>query len=272
MIDPAIYKDARGIFYRETLFGRLCSALAVTTIQADVNTLYQSLHYYGNEVSGPSVPLSLRRSIVVEVLTARTNADIIAIKTTYKNTFNEDLERRIVPIFGDYQFAHMIQSILTASRDEEQTSTYSVEDDVETLYESAEARFGSDPAIFFSVLSTRPFQHLNKVFALYTATHKKDLLEVAHSEFSSNIKTLIINTIKTIENRPKFIAEQLEGTMWGIGTRNWKLIRLIVRNRFELKEIKQEFLARYRYSLYERIRGDTQYWYRKMLLATVGRD
>ncbi len=80
------------------------------------------------------------------------------------------------------------------------------------------------------------------------------------------------NLVTCIENRPRYLAEQLEKSMAGLGTNDKVLIRLILQSREPslLKSVKQEYLMLYKKSLSKRVDGETSGNYRLLAAAIIG--
>jgi len=88
--------------------------------------------------------------------------------------------------------------------------------------------------------------------------------KVIKKEFSGWLEKSLLNIVRSVQNRPAFIADCFENSMKGLGTNDEKLIRLVVRYRDpRLREpIKAAYLQKYGKSLRHRIEGETSGDYR----------
>jgi hypothetical protein len=122
------------------------------------------------------------------------------------------------------------------------------------------------------ILNTRSEAHLRAVFAAYKQQYGKTVESVIKSEFQGHLERALVALVKSIENRPNFLAERFEKSMHGIGTNDRMLIRLAVRSRepILMNAIKQAYQARFSKSLHARVKGETSGNFEKLLLAIIG--
>lgn len=122
------------------------------------------------------------------------------------------------------------------------------------------------------ILNTRSENHLRAVFIAYQKAFNTPFEKVIKSEFSGDLNKSLVALVRSIENRPKFLAERFERSMAGMGTRDEMLIRLTVRCREPnlMTSIKHAYQSIYGKSLFKRVEGETSGDYRKLLLAIIG--
>jgi len=240
-------------------FGKLCVGLSKTILEYDTWCLYDAIKGLGTD-----------DDCLIDVLVGRTNADIIALTKSYKEMYKKSLEDDVKgDTSGDYRTT--LVSILQGSRNESNIS-HDVESDVDALYKAGEGKVGTTESTFINILTNRSYSHLREVFDKYHEKYKKSMDKVINSEFSGNIKKLLNAIVRTTIDYNQYIAEQFENSMKGIGTRNDKLIRLVIRYRepLQMKKIKEEYYKIYGKTLAKRIEGETSGDYRKLLLTCIG--
>ncbi|ORX55244.1 Annexin [Piromyces finnis] len=226
-------------------FEKLCSSLSRTVLENDV-------WYLRNAIKGLG-----------------TDDDC-----TYKETYNKNLEEDVRgDTSGDYRNA--LVSILKANRNENdfQFNDKDASEDVFTLYRSGEGKVGTDEDVFIEILTNRPYSHLIQIFEMYQQKYSNSMESAIKSEFSGDIKKTLLAIVKTTKNLSQYIAEQIENSMKGLGTRNDKLIRLIVcyREPALMERIKKDYQKLYNKTLAERIDGKiSDKDYKNLLLACIG--
>ncbi|KAG4087345.1 Annexin [Neocallimastix lanati (nom. inval.)] len=240
-------------------FGKLCVALSKSILDFDVYCLHEAIAGIGTD-----------EDCLIEILVGRTNADIQAITTAYKQKYHNSLEKDIKGDTSGY-FERLLVALVQGNRDETNTN-YDVKADVEALYKAGEGRMGTDESAFISLLCSRSDTHLRKVFDRYQQKYGHSVEKAVKNEFSGDVKKALVNLVKSITNRNEFIAEQFEDSMKGFGTKDNKLIRLTVRYRDPqiIEPIKQAYKTMFGKSLKKRIDGDTSGDYRKLLLTCIG--
>ena len=164
------------------------------------------------------------------------------------------------------------QKSLQGTRDEIGHYQYNIDADVHSLYKAGEGRMGTDESQFIHILCNRPDAHLRSVFQAYQQRYHKKFTKVIKSEFSGWIKTAMCYLVSWIQNPAHCVAKNLENAMKGMGTDDQALIRQLVRNRTPvfMNQIKGAYMAKYKRSLRERIKGETSGDYRRTLLAVIG--
>ncbi|KAI8593969.1 Annexin 11b [Geranomyces variabilis] len=207
---------------------------------------------------------------LLEILVGRTNAEIAAIKNTYRVKFNKDLESAVQSETSGH-FRKLLTALLVAQRDETGAG-YDINADVENFYKAGVGKMGTDESAFISLLCNRPATHLRQVFAAYHQKHNMTMEQVIKKEFSGDLEKALLNIVRSIESHPWYVAKQFEKSMAGLGTKDNKLIRLTVRHRDPkvMGQVKQAYQQQFGKSLYSRVEGETSGDYKKALLACIG--
>jgi len=202
-------------------FGTVCKGVALPIIEYDCDLIR----------SACDLTFTANYTYLTEVLVGRTNHDINALKTYYKDKFNENIEDIIKKkCFGDMERLYL--TCLEAKREE--TKEYTEEDianDVETLYKATEARWNASEKIVTDILCHRQFQHLRNVFFAYQAKYHKPFTQVIENKFIGPIRKNFIVLAKSALNRYQYIAEEFNRAINTNSVQHNKLIRYTIRYR-----------------------------------------
>ena len=145
--------------------------------------------------------------------------------------------------------------------------------DARALYEAGERRKGTDVNVFITILTTRSYPHLRRVFQKYSKYSKHDMNKVLDLELKGDIEKCLTVIVKCATNKPMFFAEKLHQAMKGVGTRHKTLIRIMVsRSEIDMNDIKACYQKLYGISLCQAILDETKGDYEKILVALCGRD
>uniref|UniRef100_A0A8C2J2M2 Annexin n=1 Tax=Cyprinus carpio TaxID=7962 RepID=A0A8C2J2M2_CYPCA len=124
---------------------------------------------------------------------------------------------------------------------------------------------------FMSILCTRSFPHLRRVFQEFVRCSNKDIEQIIKKEMSGDFKNAMFAIVRSVKNQPSYFADRLYKAMKGLGTDDRALIRIMVsRSEIDLFNIRKEFKETHEASLHEFIQGDTSGDYRKTLLIICG--
>uniref|UniRef100_A0A6Q2YJJ4 Annexin n=1 Tax=Esox lucius TaxID=8010 RepID=A0A6Q2YJJ4_ESOLU len=111
---------------------------------------------------------------------------------------------------------------------------------------------------FMSILCTRSFPHLRKVFQEFVRCSNKDIEQIIKKEMSGDLKQAMYGIVCSVKNQPNYLANRLYKAMKGIGTDDRALIRIMVsRSEIDLFNIRKEFKETHDCSLHEFIQVET---------------
>lgn len=208
---------------------------------------------------------------LIEILCSRNNAQIRKIKETYSRVFKgRDLEKDLIKETSGH-FKRILVSLVQANRDESTTvDPNAVQQDAMALYNAGEKQLGTDESTFNLILVSKSEAHVRAVIEVYGSISKRDFETALKSEMSGDLLQSFLSVTRCIRNKPRYFAIQLKKAMEGAGTKDRKLIRIVVtRCEVDMADIKREFQNEYKKSLESWIKDDTTGDYRRMLLALV---
>uniref|UniRef100_A0A8D0HB13 Annexin n=1 Tax=Sphenodon punctatus TaxID=8508 RepID=A0A8D0HB13_SPHPU len=210
---------------------------------------------------------------LIEILASRSNREIREASRAYQEIFKRDLAKDIVSdTSGDFQKA--LLSLAKGDRSEDSHVNDELADnDARALYEAGERRKGTDISVFVTILTTRSFPHLRRVFQKYSKYSKHDMNKVLDLELKGDIENCLTVLVKCATTKPAFFAEKLNLAMKGSGTRQKILNRIMVsRSEVDMNEIKGYYRQLYGTSLCQAILDETKGDYESILVALCGGD
>lgn len=224
-----------------------------------------------DELRGAMKGLGTDEDTLNEILASRTNREIREIDRVYREELKRDLSKDIVSdTSGDYRKA--LLSMVKGDREENLGVNEDMADsDARALYEAGEKRKGTDVNVFTTILTTRSYPHLRRVFQKYTKYSQHDMNKVLDLEMKGDIEKCFTTIVKCATSKPMFFAEKLHQAMKGVGTRHKTLIRVMVsRSEIDMNDIKACYQKLYGISLCQAILDETKGDYEKILVALCG--
>uniref|UniRef100_A0A914CX85 Annexin n=1 Tax=Acrobeloides nanus TaxID=290746 RepID=A0A914CX85_9BILA len=256
--------------FGEDLNKRLKSELSGDFEEFILGLMEPPAQYDAHQLHKAMSGLGTKEHVLIEILTSRTNAQIIELKQVYKQLYRKELEDDIK---GDTSghLERLLVSLSQGARDVTwNTDPLKANQDARELYREGEKKLGTDESLFNRILATQNFLQLRLVFDEYEKVSKHPIEKAIESEFSGDIKNGLLSIVKVVRNRIAYFAEQLYNSMKGPGTRDSDLIRLIVsRSEIDLVDIRQEYEKLYKTSLEKAIESDTSGAYKEGLIAIV---
>ncbi|XP_006776522.1 PREDICTED: annexin A1 isoform X1 [Myotis davidii] len=248
---------------RKALTGHLeevALALLKTPAQFDADELRAAMKGLGTD-----------EDTLNEILASRTNREIREINRVYREELKRDLAKDITAdTSGDYRTA--LLSLAKGDRAEDFSANEDMADsDARALYEAGEKRKGTDVKVFTTILTSRSFSHLRRVFQKYAKYSQHDMTKVLDLEMKGDIEKCFTTIVKCATNKPMFFAEKLHQAMKGAGTRHKILNRIMVsRSEIDMNDIKACYQKLYGISLCQAILDETKGDYEKILVALCG--
>ncbi|KAF4512437.1 hypothetical protein G6O67_001577 [Ophiocordyceps sinensis] len=237
--------------------------LARGPLLADVHGLYDSM-------AGPGT----KEVVLNDILLSRSNADIKAIKSAYKQTFHKNLEDAVKGDLSMKTERHFLM-VLSANRAEDAApvAPQQVDDDVMQIYKATEGKMGTDEVLVCSILSYRNDNQIRAIAHSYKQKFNRDLEKVIKSEFSGHMRDALLFQLRHAVDKYMHAATLLEESMAGMGTKDHLLVSRVVRfhwDRNTLANVKGAYQQKYGASLGGRIKGETSGDYGRLMLACVG--
>ncbi|KAF2257652.1 Annexin, partial [Lojkania enalia] len=237
-------------------------AIARGPLANDAYTLYDAIKGAGTD-----------EQVIDDVLIARSNADINAIKAEYANIFKKTLES---DLRGDLSMGtqDMYMLIISARRNEDSIGVFAqqVDQDVTALQDALGSLIGKNSSRVCEVLLTKNDAQVRAICSAYSQRYGKTLDKVIKSKFSGHMEKALCLFIERANNRAVSDAIQLEDAMAGMGTKDKLLVQRVVRahwDRQHMQQVRTEFQKKYGKDLVARIKGETSRYYEDLMVACV---
>ncbi|XP_066523262.1 annexin A6 isoform X2 [Hoplias malabaricus] len=238
---------------------RLIMGLMMTPAEFDAKMMKKAMEGAGTD-----------EHALIEILVTRSNQEIQDMCAAYKKAFKKSLEDAICSDTSG-KFCRILVSLAQGAREEAPADMDRAVQDAQDLADACNA--DSDEMIdkFMSILCTRSFPHLRRVFQEFVRCSNKDIEQIIKKEMSGDVKNAMFAIVRSVKNQPSYFADRLYKAMKGLGTDDRALIRIMVsRSEIDLFNIRKEFKETHDASLHEFIQGDTSGDYRKTLLILCG--
>jgi len=206
--------------------------------------------------------IGTRESILIDILTQSSNAEIAAIRLAYP-AVDHDV---ISDTSGNFQ--NVLRELLKGNRQEITFITdFQAEKVAKEIYQAGEQRLGTNDSKFVEIFTNYSPYFLARVDYHYTRLHGHSLVWAIEKETSGYYKDALIALTKPPD---VYFADRLQKAMQGIGTDDWGLIYIfVIHDKAQLKHIAQIFSQRGHGNLPQRIENDTSGNYRKTLLSLL---
>ncbi|XP_071837117.1 annexin B9-like [Apostichopus japonicus] len=209
-------------------------------------------------------------STLLEILCARNNAQIKAIKDAYKKTYHNDLESDLQSETSGY-LKRTLTGLVQGNRDESMAvDAAKAKNDAQTLYEAGEKKLGTDESEFQRILVTRSWLQMRAIFDEYGKIAGRSIEESIKREMSGDLERAYLNIVKFARSPPEYFAEVLHKAMKGVGTDEDRLTRtLITRSEIDLGDIKEAYQAKYEKPLAKAVESEVGGDFKKLLLGLI---
>nr|KAF6346142.1 annexin A6 [Pipistrellus kuhlii] len=266
----------------KSLYGKDLMADLKSELSGDLARLILGLmlppdHYDAKQLKKAMEGAGTDEKTLIEILATRTNAEIQAINEAYKEDYHKSLEDALSSDTSGH-FKRILISLATGNRDEGGEDREKAREDAKVaaeILEIADTSSSGDKTSletrFMTILCTRSYPHLRRVFQEFIKLTNYDVEHIIKKEMSGDVKDAFVAIVQSVKNKPLFFADKLYKSMKGAGTDEKTLTRIMVsRSEVDLLNIRQEFIEKYDKSLNEVIEGDTSGDFMKALLAICG--
>ncbi|XP_048885062.1 annexin A6 [Brienomyrus brachyistius] len=207
---------------------------------------------------------------LIEILVTRSNEEIKAMCASFEEAHKKSLEAAITSETSGH-FCRILVSMVQGAREEGPADIGRATEDAQELGDACNDDSSAMETRFMSMLCTRSFPHLRRVFQEFVRCTNKDIEQIIKKEMSGDVRNAMYAIVRSVKNQPSYLADRLYKAMKGLGTDDRALIRIMVsRSEVDLFNIRKEFKDTHDVSLHDFIQSDTSGDYRKALLVLCG--
>ncbi|KAG6941222.1 annexin A6 [Chelydra serpentina] len=246
---------------------RLILGLMMTPAQFDAKQLKKAMEGVGTD-----------ENILIEILATRNNREIQAINEAYRAAYHKSLEDALSSDTSGH-FKRILVSLALGNRDEGGEDLARAHEDAKVVAESlklSDVSSGDSTSLetrFLSILCTRSYPHLRRVFQEFIKMTNHDVAHTIRKHMSGDVRDAFVAIVRSVKDRPAFFADKLYDSMKGIGTDDRTLIRIMVsRSEIDLLNIRRVFKEMHEKSLRNMIEKDTSGDYCNALLTICAGD
>ncbi|GMF49202.1 unnamed protein product [Phytophthora fragariaefolia] len=207
-------------------------------------------------------------SLIVQILSGRTNEEMDILKRTYFDLVGKDLAVTLnSELSGD--FRKVVMAMLQSSKGPYNPAVHNAakaEEEAIALYKAGQGRLGTNEEVFIGILVKAPPEFLKMMDAVYVAKYNNNIAKAVDKEFSGDAKKSLNYLVRSTIDPYPAIAEVFEKTMKGFGTDETGLSTALVRYQSVLPHIKAAYKKLYHEELRDRISGETSGDYKRLLL------
>ncbi|KAF6080444.1 annexin A6 [Phyllostomus discolor] len=237
-------------------FGRDLMADLKSELSGDLARLILGLmmppdHYDAKQLKKAMEGAGTDEKALIEILATRTNAEIQAINEAYKEDYHKSLEDALSSDTSGH-FKRILISLATGNREEGGENRDQAREDAQVRLgsqEIADTSSGGDKASmetrFMTILCTRSYPHLRRVFQEFVKMTNYDVEHVIKKEMSGDVRDAFVAIVQSVKNKPLFFADKLYKSMKGAGTDEKTLTRIMVsRSEIDLLNVRREFIEK----------------------------
>uniref|UniRef100_A0A7N4V4F8 Annexin n=1 Tax=Sarcophilus harrisii TaxID=9305 RepID=A0A7N4V4F8_SARHA len=257
--------------YGKDLMADLKSEISGNLAKLILGLMMPPAHYDAKQLKKAMEGAGTDEQALIEILATRNNQEIQAINEAYQEDYHKSLEDDLTSDTSGH-LKRILVSLATGNRDEGPENSDQAREDAQEIADTTSS--GDKPSLetrFMSILCSRSYQHLRRVFQEFIKMTNHDVEHTIKKEMSGDVQDALVAIVQSVKNKPLFFADKLYKSMKGAGTDEKTLTRIMVsRSEIDLLNIRREFIEKYDKSLHHVIESDNSGDYLKALLALCG--
>jgi annexin A7/11 len=217
-----------------------------------------------------------KEDLLDEILVGRSNADLNAIKSKYKQIYGQDMVKEVLDdLSGDTKT--MYTYILAAQRAEESAPCipHEIDQKVDRLQDATRGQMiGTNEEVVCQILAYASDGQIRAMMARYQDKYKTSFEKVIRSQTAvgKHMQHALLLMIARGVDRVKADADGLEESMKGMGTKDIMLINILVRvhwNKSHFRQVKAAYQQFYKQQLQDRVSNETSSKYRDLMVGLI---
>lgn len=219
--------------------------------------------------------LGTKESLLDDVCLGRSNADLHAIKACYQQMFRKDMVKEVRDDLS-LKTEKLYDYVLSAQRAEESAPCipHEIDQKVDRLQQATDGtKMGTNQDVVCQILAFSSDGQIRAINTRYNEKYRESLDSVLSRAFSGHMRSALRLMLARAADKVKSDAEDLEGAMKGLGTKDELLINRLVRvhwNREHLRQVNVAYSRFFKRSLADRVKGETSGDYGRLAVALCG--
>ncbi|KAM9293893.1 annexin A2-like [Gastrophryne carolinensis] len=211
--------------------------------------------------------LGTDEATLTEILSTRSNEQLLEIQTCYRTEFKSQLEKDITSETSE-PYLGLLLALAKGKREKDSgIIDYGLIEQDSKALSNLGPKNAPNTAQWISIFTGRPKGHLRRVFDHYKGSTSVDIEDGIKKIFKGDFQKALLILVAVIKDTPLYFADRIYNAMKGMGTDDKALVRtLISRSEEDLLSIRVAFRRKYGKSLYSSIQSDTKGDYRTALL------
>ena len=215
--------------------------------------------------------LGTNEETLIEIISSRTNEELIKIKQRYPQMYQRDL----VELIKSETSGHLQKILITLLQADRPCNIIPNEqvcaESAKRLYDSQNGKKDNLYNSFVYVFTQKSREELALICKIYYNIYNRTLLEVVESSFSGNGRRVLKAIIYSLLSPSEYFAYRINKALKGFITNDNTLIRILVsRDEIDSDRIKRYYYQLYGITLYEHVNQKTSGDYKNLLLSLIG--
>ncbi|KFP00885.1 Annexin A10, partial [Calypte anna] len=237
-----------------------------------VGLMYPPASYDAHELWHALKGVDTEENCLIDILSSRTNTEILQMKEAYLMQYNNDLQQDIDSETSGH-FRDMLMNLAQGTRMEGYADPSTAAQDAMILWEACQQKAGEHKNMLQMILCNKSYQHLWMVFQEFQNIFGQDIVDAINECYDGYFQKLLVAIVLCVRDKPSYFAYRLYNAIHDFGFHNKTVIRiLIARSEIDLMNIRQRYKETYGKSLFHDIKHFASGHYESALLAICAGD
>ncbi|TPX37029.1 hypothetical protein SmJEL517_g00825 [Synchytrium microbalum] len=202
-----------------------------------------------NAIRGPGK----RLHYLLDILMVKNQQEVNQISASFSDIYGKNMEKLVrEEFFGVAR--DMIDVLISPLQAHD---LHPSEMDTEVLYKACRNQHRVDVLEMVHILRRRSAHQLRTVFQIYETKYRQQWVDAVSHAFSGDQRKILLSLGHVAKDPWDFVAVAFEDCLDGYTVNEDRLMRLLVRHRDNMAQVKGAYAARYRRSLYARVEERT---------------